>query len=40
MRQALLLLLLLGLFAPAGAEAYPWMIRHGYTNCASCHTDP
>ncbi len=22
------------------AHAYPWMIRHGYTGCAPCHTDP
>lgn len=40
MRSALLLFVLLGLFAPLGAEAYPWMIRHGYSNCASCHADP
>ena len=24
----------------AAAGAYPSMIRHGYTQCASCHTDP
>jgi hypothetical protein len=22
------------------AAAYPWMIRHGFDKCASCHTDP
>ncbi len=22
------------------AEAYPWMIRHEYTQCVSCHVDP
>lgn len=22
------------------AQAYPWMIRHGYTNCSGCHADP
>lgn len=22
------------------AWAYPWMIRHGYTGCATCHADP
>jgi hypothetical protein len=22
------------------SHAYPWMIRHGYAKCASCHTDP
>jgi hypothetical protein len=24
----------------ANANAYPWMIRHGYANCGTCHTDP
>ena len=27
------------LFSPS-ARAYPWMIRHGYTGCVPCHTDP
>jgi hypothetical protein len=22
------------------AHAYPWMIRHGYSGCGVCHTDP
>ena len=22
------------------ADAYPWMIRHGYSQCATCHADP
>lgn len=22
------------------ADAYPWMIKHGYTNCSGCHADP
>jgi hypothetical protein len=22
------------------SQAYPWMIRHGFAKCASCHTDP
>jgi hypothetical protein len=22
------------------AQAYPWMVRHGYTNCSGCHADP
>lgn len=22
------------------ARAYPWMTRHGYTGCATCHADP
>ncbi len=26
--------------APGEASAYPWMIRHEYTACAQCHTDP
>ncbi len=34
----LALLVLLAL--PLRAEAYPWMIRHHYTNCGSCHVDP
>jgi len=25
---------------PVRAEAYPWMIRHGYVQCATCHADP
>ena len=24
----------------AQAQAYPWMIRHEYNACATCHTDP
>jgi hypothetical protein len=31
---------LLILFASGRAEAYPWMIKHGYTNCGGCHVDP
>jgi hypothetical protein len=31
--------LFLSLLAPS-AFAYPWMIRHGYTGCQPCHTDP
>lgn len=27
-------------FAPRSAHAYAWMIRHSYTNCATCHADP
>lgn len=22
------------------AAAYPWMVKHGYTSCATCHEDP
>lgn len=25
---------------PGRAQAFPWMIHHGYTNCAQCHIDP
>ena len=28
------------LATPRGAHAYAWMIRHGYTSCATCHADP
>ncbi|MGZ6125062.1 MAG: hypothetical protein ACXWLR_08885, partial [Myxococcales bacterium] len=37
--KAWLILLAAALF-PAAASAYPEMIRHGYTQCAACHTDP
>ncbi len=26
--------------APRDAHAYAWMIRHAYTQCATCHADP
>jgi len=28
------------LAAPRTANAYPWMIKHGYAGCAQCHADP
>jgi hypothetical protein len=28
------------LLAAPRAGAYPWMIRHGYTTCTPCHSDP
>jgi hypothetical protein len=28
------------LLSSTSAQAYPWMIRHGYTGCMPCHTDP
>ncbi len=37
--QALLAALLL-LAWSSDAHAYAWMIRHGYTKCSTCHTDP
>jgi hypothetical protein len=46
MRATLLRLLLpvlcaLGaLAAPRDAHAYAWMIKHGYAQCGTCHTDP
>jgi hypothetical protein len=39
MKATLPLLAAVCLFSTA-ASAYPTMIRHGYTQCASCHTDP
>jgi hypothetical protein len=27
-------------FLPRTASAYPWLIRHDYTVCVVCHTDP
>jgi hypothetical protein len=27
-------------FFPAVANAYPWMIKHGESRCATCHNDP
>ncbi len=28
------------LVCPRAALAYPFLIEHGYTNCAQCHIDP
>ncbi len=40
-RLALLLLVpLVALFVPREAQAYTWMIKHGYQGCNACHTDP
>ncbi|MCI0570301.1 MAG: hypothetical protein L0Y66_06090, partial [Myxococcaceae bacterium] len=25
---------------PLSAGAYPWMVKHNYANCGSCHVDP
>ncbi len=36
----LVLVLLALLLCPGNAQAYPWMIKHGYANCATCHSDP
>ncbi|MEO8902951.1 MAG: hypothetical protein ABI488_12900 [Polyangiaceae bacterium] len=32
--------LCLALTVSRSAHAYPWMIRHDYTGCATCHVDP
>jgi hypothetical protein len=32
--------MLLSLLLVPEADAYPFMIRHGYTGCAQCHVDP
>lgn len=36
---SMLCALALLLVAPR-AEAYAWMIKHGYSNCGACHSDP
>jgi hypothetical protein len=40
MKPARWLLLLLTLGLTNAAHAYPFMIRHGYTQCSTCQTDP
>ncbi len=40
LRVTLMGLALVLWLAPRTAHAYPWMLRHGYTACATCHTDP
>lgn len=40
MRPALRLLVLVFCGVAGTAHAYPFMIRQGYTQCATCHTDP
>src|SRR5260221_525780 len=41
MRSVLLIAsALLVLSFASTSHAYPWMIRHGFAKCASCHTDP
>lgn len=40
LRIALLILPLLALLAPRDAHAYGWMLKHQYTSCGGCHTDP
>lgn len=38
--RAALLAAFLVLGWSSASHAYPWMIRHDYTGCATCHTDP
>jgi len=33
-------LTLLLVLPAVSAEAYPWVIKNGYTNCSACHVDP
>lgn len=40
MRPLLLVLGLGVLVLPVSAQAYPWMVRHNYASCGSCHLDP
>src|SRR6476660_8898565 len=40
MRRLALLVLALSALSSTPAQAYPWMIRHGYSSCAACHVDP
>lgn len=41
LRVAALTWVVLGLWLwPSQADAYAWMLKHGRTKCASCHTDP
>src|SRR5215471_3649791 len=35
-----LILIVTALALPGAAQAYPWMIRHGYSGCGVCHLDP
>ena len=37
---AAILAFLLTVLAASDASAYQWMLRHGYTGCATCHSDP
>lgn len=39
-RLVALTLVLVVLGWSRAADAYPWMIRHGYTGCVTCHADP
>jgi hypothetical protein len=40
-QRLILSLITCAAFSWAGrAEAYPWMVRHAYSQCAPCHVDP
>lgn len=38
--QSMVRLVLLASVLSMPAWAYPWMVKHGYGSCASCHVDP
>lgn len=40
LRVLLAVVIGLAAFRSAPAQAFPWMIHHGYTTCAQCHVDP
>lgn len=40
LRPLLVLLVVAVALLPGRALAFPWMIHHGYVNCAQCHVDP
>jgi hypothetical protein len=40
MVRRVLIVLVAGFVPATPARAYAWMIRHGYTGCATCHVDP
>ena len=37
---SLVLAIFVLLLSARSAQAHPWMIRHGFTGCTGCHTDP
>jgi hypothetical protein len=40
MRAPFLAVLVVAALGGADADAYPWLINHGYAKCAACHVDP
>src|SRR4026209_2434768 len=39
-RQLLTVFAVVAALWPSTAEAYPWLIRHDYSQCVPCHVDP